>query len=959
MKITPRALGLSLLFPAILMIFWLVRLETGNWKAEQKRPVYASTGYRDVVNAMITAKDARGERWLDLVPASANAGAREGERPGDIHLTDAAPQVARDYYKRSYLKKDVEAYNRGERDRFVVQNNQIVAVNPYLHSIPLPFADLPVWGGDLTYRPSNTRHREIRIAGKGALPISPLASGVPNNPYAAPLALPLPERLTASRMKGQTETAPPRWPEVYKLYRGAVSTKNYMGEIHGIGDELLFCRDNQGGGVSATINGRKVGDGDLFALRLGDHLKLEWDNGGKAFSETMHVAVSEKAPLISRYRWVRRGKERVPEKPDPPFAADLAQAVTNALGQSRELSGPGGPPAPGARNFDLSLSLDKEIHENTQRVLEEFCDKRLSGKHEFRACITVMDALSGEILALASYPTRNQFPEDPRSGSSEEDDLRARLLRNHNFQRLPVGSVAKIPFTASILAASPFLQNLLVPGKPSGVFTSILGIPLSKPITAHKESPAAADLETFIQKSLNSYALTLLTLSTGVSPTGFRAVPPDRRQPTAIAPQGERFFMRGPNGATAHAFRPYLEPFVFAGAGSMPQIQNLDGRNVLFAAKMKELFGVDVTYVTNRSSESARRPWQGDDWTDTAPWRPLLDLVYGRDRTPPGHPFFGISPERENLALNFVHDYRTDFLTLILGGGSSLWTAPKLCEIWSRLVTGRMVEARLVHAIKTPSEVPLGYPEEPDLLPMDRAVRRRLVMAMTRPATPDGTASQLNALLTQLAAAYERDKGQVLGFFCKTGSPNNERPVYTRLAHVMIALIKARVLDYDGASGAIRYRGRPVPDPGGEGEGPGEFDSLVRLMEESDRAILGGAPASHVLHLCADFNAGGEKRLKSPFVVRHGVLTEFRQKTTARFDSDGAAFVFTMGLFPRACQAGAFGGLPLVDVTRGRPSRAITVAINVEGQGPSYEVSVPLAEQLIREVINGAIQNGW
>src|SRR4029079_1645027 len=55
-----------------------------------------------------------------------------------------------------------------------------------------------------------------------------------------------------------------------------------------------------------------------------------------------------------------------------------------------------------------------------------------------------------------------------------------------------------------------------------------------------------------------------------------------------------------------------------------------------------------------------------------------------------------MSPERVNLAFNQITHMREDFVNLLLGGGTSIWTNVQLTEALSRLVTGRAVESRIV-----------------------------------------------------------------------------------------------------------------------------------------------------------------------------------------------------------------------------------------------------------------------
>jgi hypothetical protein len=67
----------------------------------------------------------------------------------------------------------------------------------------------------------------------------------------------------------------------------------------------------------------------------------------------------------------------------------------------------------------------------------------------------------------------------------------------------------------------------------------------------------------------------------------------------------------------------------------------------------------------------------------------------------------------------------------------------------------------------------------------------------------------------------------------------------------------------------------------------------------------------------------------------------------------GATYAATLAAYDPAAAGGA-------DWAAGaQPKRALTVAIVVEGQGNSVEISVPLARLLVEEVLGDALVDGW
>ena len=70
-----------------------------------------------------------------------------------------------------------------------------------------------------------------------------------------------------------------------------------------------------------------------------------------------------------------------------------------------------------------------------------------------------MDAKTGEVLALGTYPRDRSQLGARQAASLQPDPL---IERNHNFARMPVGSVAKAPISLAILQANPELATLRI-----------------------------------------------------------------------------------------------------------------------------------------------------------------------------------------------------------------------------------------------------------------------------------------------------------------------------------------------------------------------------------------------------------------------------------------------------------------------------------------------------------------
>ncbi len=587
----------------------------------------------------------------------------------------------------------------------------------------------------------------------------------------------------------------------------------------------------------------------------------------------------------------------------------------------------------------------------------------------FRAAVSVMDAKTGELLALASYPVAEDL--ETFGGST---NARNRLLRNHNFTRLPIGSVAKVPLAAAILDHAPFLADLRIPGYSATQHERLLGITLAKPLEDHPVPLAEIDLERFLEHSSNRYAAVLLTLALGVDEAGHSLREPDPASPVPDRLQREdgfaisgRPFERRPRLDLNLRADPDDRSHVVAERMATDTLEH-----VKHAERLALLFDLWTSRKTDEGATATlaprSAPGRGNDHIDTSIWLPLLNYLYPKGiptSTSTGwagyEPFVGVSPERENLAYNLISDYRAQYLSVILGGASSTFTTPKLCEMFSRLVTGKRIATTLTRRIQS-GQVPIAGANrgvDIDALPMNPAVRQRLATALTLVAGgTGGTAKSLAPLL----ASYEKAlaaRGKTLGFFSKTGSPRNEMPVPSRFTRAVDALIRAGALHLD-TNGRIHYRESGPVDM--DGRRPSAALEALRANGD-DLAILRRHRVSEraVLNVCDTYN-DTDRRDRTQFQVDTRTGRLVRMATLPRIEATGGTYVFVMGTYDQKARLANHergSSLPAVDVVANLPERALAVAINVEGQGKGPAVAVPLAGELLKEVLWKALETGW
>ena len=521
----------------------------------------------------------------------------------------------------------------------------------------------------------------------------------------------------------------------------------------------------------------------------------------------------------------------------------------------------------------------------------------------------------------------------------------------HNFSRLAIGSVAKVLWAAAILDREPDLAQLKIKGYGGGKFDQILGIAINPPLSDHNVwggTDQLVDFNEFMEQSSNKYAAVLLTLASSFESGSFGGA--DVKPGLNTRLDEDSFVLD-----RLYTERPPLRLALQNAGGDnkgLVEAQITSNMEVWpFTEALAELFDVAVTFTEQPKGEG-----RGDDLLDSSLWSPLLDHLYGPGKIPRNHPFYGVSPERENLAYNLISDYRTQYLSMILGGGESTWTNIKMCETFSRLVTGRKVESSIVKRIVGHNQT-IEPRSEFEPLGMNPEARRILHDALVRVASPNGTARQLNRTLLEFNKELEK-QGKVLGFFSKTGSPRNITSLPTQTQTVMNELIQRGALRL-GRDDRIHYRDKgsvsheKIAISDRQGGGKKKVYRYVRAIGQNpgDLRFLerNGLSPMSVVNLAVSYNESTNRR-NEPFITRNSRLTGFSR--TRQVQSTGAVFTFTMGIYDKAAQKepARNGYLPTIDVNGHLPQRALTVSVIIETQGDSG-VAMPITRDLLKEVL--------
>ncbi len=754
-----------------------------------------------------------------------------------IRLTDRATDAEREWFAASYLQNDVQSFNRNRElfgHFFLVSDCELRDINPFLRTIRLPFAKQTQWLGSIEYSGPGSEATLVSAKGR-TIAIERSTPGVPLRD----------ERTRVGA--GDTFSAN----VVHLDFAGDGETPGV--EVHGVeGHAIVEQRVKRGQSADVRLLGNAVNEGRIARLESGDWLHLSAESPASV-SETFLYSGERRYERLSMIRTRNARQERVYTEDDPllqwvggdrgeemlTFGEALARSVTNAIEQ---VGGKRGDELRAA--FDVQLTIDRSLQSGLDAALAEYSRRvvnEVAAGDPFAASITVMNGKTGEVLAAASFPGESDL--DAMSGVSEEE--RRRLLVNHNFKRHPIGSVGKPFFYAATATRHPFLMDFTVEPhapaeRPDGGEgeREDLQFFLGRDYKLWPHADRPMDMESAIERSCNKFTVELATLAL--------AAPRDLRERTLTRPLSE-VFARQPNVTWPKAGTllggPHINGQLVDFPVSLGVYMKDDGRPVppredttavitpgtldrIDEAPFLEAFG-DLTGVrTYAGVDAPDAPKDGADALtratlnyDLRPWSKLLAvLMEKQDET---HAWKvraalqSVSPERVNLSLNQVNQLRTELVSLLLGGSTSQWTNVQLAEAVSRLVTGRQVEASMVHTIRprkgNAEEQPVAA--APPLSPqtISPEARSTVLRGMRRVILgTQGTAKPMTARVHELEQQFP---GYRIAVFAKTGSPTVQRPESKPAGEILRALVRRGSLFYDGRELAVSTDRKAAPVP--------------------------------------------------------------------------------------------------------------------------------------------------
>jgi len=514
------------------------------------------------------------------------------------------------------------------------------------------------------------------------------------------------------------------------------------------------------------VEGQKVTPGDRVRLQ---EFNLIGIAKGKDYQRDF-IYLGAQPTVLAYVQW-RNGAQRrfFPEGENFPMAYALGRAMdrNQALGA--------------AVSQTLALSIDMELQRALQSVVSVFAQRHggLYRNDPLRSraiAVTVLDPMTGEVLALPSWPAPD--PNDPGFENLLEQASTSQLYRmitNPNLRRHAIGSTFKpLLFAALATKLEPAfdLERLVVNQRPQQQQTQLAGIQIEP---WDNEDPAgqigAAD---YLIHSRNPYQVTIGMLGTILTLEDLGRV----LVPAAAAPELE---YKG-RGFDLDLKRVIESPFSLEDPLPRPRTEAMT-RTLAFRG-LAELYGVGLH--GKREEERVQE------------CRALLPSLACNERLLKHNEYLdNVLADPVDFRPGDFQWIRQNLIPFFLGAEECRWSNIKLAEAWSRVVTGLQVRAILEN--REGGVVPSGQPADP-WQPMPTPVgdahwRRNHLLTPLRQVGILGTAKALAGLVPWPQTA-----------FYKTGTINEGTEGYeSELLLFALGESRDRSLDFSQGLTGVLY----------------------------------------------------------------------------------------------------------------------------------------------------------
>lgn len=714
----------AVLTAAVVLVFlsWLLYhmlgIETDN--------TYRPTGFYERVNRLISDK-----AIVHEAPTMAH-GTSSAAQWGKIVRGESANREPH----KSFLEESrrtrldiAEFNNEGPGGLFLVSEGKL-AINPFAHNFALPYPERKNWSGSLSFRGDELP----TLAGENVM-LAFIETDEDKETNAIEHAI-LPEtdwlgvKRRTWRAKAYDLLGPPGL--------GALVRLHVQGDVVflEVADEKQFGRVSLNGvplnsgdvpGIKELRERSKEKRPNLFVLKSGDRLRVVTGDKEGVFRFGKFAG-----GMISR-SWLEEGRKINEVDPDLakeiPYVRQLHECLQKFVSEH--------PDPDSLRQPNVRLTLDRSLHGLLSTELEGYLanfDKNLSLVREIErqpACITVMDALSGDVLAMPTYPSKQkldaliQLSDSGKIRKLSKSD-RSKLERNQNLLPVVIGSTNKPLLACAVWDTYPKLRKLVVE-EPGGSMAVASGLNLGRPLST--TGPRTINAVSFLEKSSNAYTVSLY-LATLATPESFTLDGQGHLRATAA--DGKVDYSR------------YIKNGIIAGG--------LGRRQHIANEKFAQLFDISL-----RSDLAAMQNLELDP--------SLLAPMFKELRAEPSivdKAFRDVSTPRVNLALQSVDTVRGEMVSMLVGGFTNRWPNVKLAEAYARIGTGRRVQMRVT--LPSTEKKPPSF----DKLDIDTSVLALVHQGMEA-AVKTGTAASLRPAIARETARFAR-KGLDFRLIGKTGT---------------------------------------------------------------------------------------------------------------------------------------------------------------------------------------------
>ncbi len=681
---------------AVFAIFGLWQF--GIFQGRSIEDFYQPTGYINKVNKLIQDGKIYYEQQHD------SRGFRPVIRIAKLEPEDQA------FYEGSWLKDDIEAFNDGNSEVFLVDKGRLRGVNIYRHRIESPLAGDWNWWGRV-YSQSSEGYAYLWNLRRTLKLYRP----------------PIDER--ASAKIGQSEFREVVYGRGHLFQTGlGISLKdrygNRIADVYSMGDNIVLKSYSQ---QSCAIDGHLVSKGQEQRLEEGDLVQIYFDRNER--EEFLFHDFSRK-PLS--FVNVTNGRvNRTNLDSSFHFIEQLATGIETSVKKTKKEK---------KVEFDVHLALDEDLAGLTQTALDNYA--RQLSRSPIRASCTIMETTTGRILSTASV-------------GKKRDDT------NENFKLHPVGSSTKIFMAAAAAHNYPDLLSLELAPHAPGEEKNLLGYELKEGYKLRLHSPfvgesGTTDFPAYLAKSCNRYHAVLMTLSLAKDSVIAMGKKQDlfsgiELNETSIDRSNGDIYLAG----NVLERQPDLSYFVSPRNNGTLECTNLESSEL--ALNLERMFDVKRKYYEGSGDFFSPEPWN------------ILFARLGLQQRPDLYPaFYSIMPQTVNLGFNLNIDFRLDFISILFGGATNRWNNVRLAEATSRLVTNQKVRARFVEKI-TEGGRELQEPVSVEALGLNTAVHEQILRGMEAVSAPGGTAGDLYPLLQGLK--NNTSNPNALEFYGKTGTP--------------------------------------------------------------------------------------------------------------------------------------------------------------------------------------------